>query len=201
MFAVPFLFFALSTTRSQISYVGYEHVDHTTVSDAVAGQTLFIHGSRVEEGNLASLRATNYGRTSATATGRRLSDDTHSVCHTACGSADTAGLPAGTSTVCDDTCDGESARFGGFLCGAGDSAKFGSMCRLCYTDVDEARREEQSLALARPAGDQEASHVIMCDTMRPPDAADCSDKCGRKEDTVSGENFMEASCFCPIISF
>ncbi|CAM9900657.1 unnamed protein product, partial [Ectocarpus fasciculatus] len=40
-----------------ISYVGYEHVGHDTVSDAVAGQTLFIHGSSVEEGNVASFRA------------------------------------------------------------------------------------------------------------------------------------------------
>ncbi|CAM9322048.1 unnamed protein product, partial [Hapterophycus canaliculatus] len=31
-----------------ISYVGYEHVTHETVSDAVAGQTLFIHGKRVD---------------------------------------------------------------------------------------------------------------------------------------------------------
>lgn len=30
---------------------------HDTVSDAVAGQTLFIHGSSVEEGNVASFRA------------------------------------------------------------------------------------------------------------------------------------------------
>lgn len=164
------------------------------MSDAVAGQTLFIHGSRVDEGNLASLKSIlkakegdRYVRTPALATGRRLSAETPAVCHDTCGSADTAGLPPGTSTVCDNTCAGDSARFGGFLCGAGDSDKFGFMCRLCYTDADEARREEQSLALARPEGDQEASHVIMCDTMRPPDAADCSDKCGRKDDTVSGQ--------------
>lgn len=168
---------------SQISYVGYEHVDHNTVSDAVAGQTLFIHGSMVDEGNLESLKATK----KATATGRRLSAHS-SVCQAACGSQDAAGLPVGTSTVCDNTCTGDSsARFGGFLCGAGDSERFGSMCRLCYVDVEEARKQEQSLALERSSvgGEQVASHVIMCDTMRPPEASDCSDKCGLKKDTVS----------------
>ncbi|CAM9449896.1 unnamed protein product, partial [Ectocarpus sp. 8 AP-2014] len=40
-----------------ISYVGYEHVSHETVSDAVAGKTLFIHGSSVEDGNVASYEA------------------------------------------------------------------------------------------------------------------------------------------------
>lgn len=46
----------------QISYVGYEHVDHDTVSDAIAGQTLFIHGSRVDEGSGASIKATTAAR-------------------------------------------------------------------------------------------------------------------------------------------
>lgn len=167
---------------SQISYVGYEHVDHTTVSDAVAGQTLFIHGSRVDEGNLASVKDTK----KATATKRRLSAEL-AACHTACGGEDIVGLPVGTSTVCDDTCAGESARYGGFLCGAGDSDKYGPMCRLCYNDVDEARKKEQSLIQAIPSvdGEEEASHVIMCDTMRPPEASDCSDTCGPKKDTVN----------------
>ena len=179
------------TRWNQISYVGFEHVDHTTVSDAIAGQTLFIHGSRVEEGNMASLKATKHERKLAYASSRRLSDDTDvpsAVCNAACGSADITGLPVGTSTVCDDTCTAESSRFGGFLCGASDAEKFGYMCRLCYVDVEVARREEQSLALTRSdlEGEQEAPHVIMCDTMRPPEAAECSDKCGRKKDTVSG---------------
>ncbi|CAN0095559.1 unnamed protein product, partial [Ectocarpus sp. 4 AP-2014] len=45
-----------------ISYVGYEHVDHDTVSDAIAGQTLFIHGSRVDEGSGASIKETAAAR-------------------------------------------------------------------------------------------------------------------------------------------
>lgn len=46
----------------QISNVGYEHVDTSTVSDAVAGHTLFIHGSSVDTGNLAVLRAAETAR-------------------------------------------------------------------------------------------------------------------------------------------
>ena len=178
------------TRARQISYVGYEHVDHGTVSDAVAGHTLFIHGSRVDEGSLASLEATKDERKQTIASRRHLSDDTATpppACNAACGSGDAAVLPVGTSTVCDDTCAGESPRFGGFGCGAGHSDTFGSMCRLCFVDVEEARRHEQSLALMRADLEegQEASHVIMCDTMRPPEAAECSGKCGRKKDTVS----------------
>ncbi|CBJ49205.1 expressed unknown protein [Ectocarpus siliculosus] len=49
-------------TTNLISYVGYEHVDHDTVSDAIAGQTLFIHGSRVDEGSGASIKETAAAR-------------------------------------------------------------------------------------------------------------------------------------------
>eukprot|EP00903_Cladosiphon_okamuranus_P019225 g17679.t1 len=44
-------------TTNLISNVGYEHVDSRSVSDAVAGETLFIHGSNVDNGNLAVLKA------------------------------------------------------------------------------------------------------------------------------------------------
>ncbi|CAM9579400.1 unnamed protein product [Ectocarpus fasciculatus] len=61
-----------------ISYVGYEHVSHDSVSDAVAGKTLFIHGSSVEDGNVASYNAAAAVASTATATvdvatGRKLS--------------------------------------------------------------------------------------------------------------------------------
>ena len=177
------------------------------MSDAVAGHTLFIHGSKVDEGNLASLKATKDERKQTIASTRHLSDHTATPppgCNAACGSKDTTGLPVGTSTGCDVTCAGESPRFGGFECGAGDSETFGFMCRLCFVDVEEARRQEQSLALARSdmEGGQEASHVIMCDTMRPPEAAECSSKCGRKEDTVSqpgrARSFSVIGCTRPI---
>lgn len=236
---------------TQISYVGYEHVDHDTVSDAIAGQTLFIHGSRVDDGSGASIKATaaaaaaaakgdssnkneedktSAGKDQATTTTatkrrrrRRLSADQKSQrkkmrsseCPSACESKETRkALPRGTSTVCDATCggggNGVDARFDGFLCGAGDSEKFGGLCRLCYTRIDEAREAQRALlssnggaAAGVSVGDNR--DVIMCDTMQPPaadvaaaeeeeaaaaavvntDAAACSDKCIEKEDTVS----------------
>ncbi|CAM9397785.1 unnamed protein product [Ectocarpus fasciculatus] len=57
-----------------ISSVGYEHVDHDTVSDAVAGKTLFIHGSSVDEGNVASYKATEDDAVDVAATQRRLTE-------------------------------------------------------------------------------------------------------------------------------
>lgn len=41
----------------QIAYVGHEIVDQSSVSDAIAGQTLFIHGSGVQDGSRASVEA------------------------------------------------------------------------------------------------------------------------------------------------
>lgn len=76
--------------------------------------------------------------------------------------------------MCDATC-GIAGR--GYLCGAGDSAKFGGMCRVCFTDEDVAREAQRKTSGSR--------HVVMCDTMRPPPAAECSNACGLKKDTVS----------------
>ncbi|CAN0201368.1 unnamed protein product, partial [Ectocarpus sp. 12 AP-2014] len=59
-----------------ISSVGYEHVNHDTVSDAVAGKTLFIHGSSVDEGNVASYEATEGDASvDVAATQRHLTED------------------------------------------------------------------------------------------------------------------------------
>ncbi|CAM9712766.1 unnamed protein product [Ectocarpus sp. 4 AP-2014] len=59
-----------------ISSVGYEHVNHDTVSDAVAGKTLFIHGSSVDEGNVASYEATEADASvDVAATQRHLTED------------------------------------------------------------------------------------------------------------------------------
>lgn len=182
---------------------------HDTVSDAIAGQTLFIHGSRVDEGSGASITATaaakksNKKKSLAAAEGkttktqrrkrrwRRLNrqEVDATTCRSACGSEEArSGLPDGTSTVCDATCGGDEARFDGFLCGAGNSELFGDMCRLCYVCPQEARKAERAL---QTSGAGEKRAVIMCDTMEPPvpegtvaDAAGCSDKCTGRKDTV-----------------
>ena len=156
----------------QISNVGFERVNKEAVAEAVAGGSLFIHGSMVDEGSIASSRATAIARSSLFT---KPDEAEELACAPACGGAG-AGLPAGASTVCDATCT-EGDRFGGYLCGAGDSIKFGAMCRLCFTDVAEAREAESRL--------KDGKHVIMCDTMRPPPAADCSDECAIAKDTVS----------------
>lgn len=109
-------------------------------------------------------------------------------CQHACGN-DAVGLPDGTSTVCDTTCSVENARFDGFLCGAGDVTKYGDMCRMCYVNRNEALKADR---LLRPSGDgsndSEARHVIMCDTLRPPEASECSDECTLRKNTVSALN-------------
>lgn len=108
------------------------------------------------------------------------------TCSSACGSSAETGLLTGTSTVCDETC--AVGRFGSLLCGAGDAHKYGAMCRLCYTDLIQAHEMERSLrAIASDPHEDggEVQHVIMCDTMRPPEAAACSSKCSRKRNTVS----------------
>ena len=141
------------------------------MADAVASGSLFIHGSMVDEGSVASWRATATTRRSL----RVKADERKELaCTTACGKVG-AGLPVGASTVCDVTC-AEGGRFDGYLCGAGSSIKFGAMCRLCFNDVEEARKAESRL--------KNGKHVIMCDTMRPPAAVDCSDECTIKKDTV-----------------
>lgn len=111
-------------------------------------------------------------------------------CEAACGQVDSLvgdRLPAGISTVCDASCDTDN-RFAGHLCGAGDSAKFGSSCRACYTDQQAALRAEAELRKFDVSSEdtaEQSKHVIMCDTMRPPSAMDCSAECSAKMDTVS----------------
>ncbi|CAM9164100.1 unnamed protein product [Ectocarpus sp. 6 AP-2014] len=46
-------------TTNLIAYVGKAHVDHGTVTDAIAGQTLFIHGKNVDEGSNLSVEKVN----------------------------------------------------------------------------------------------------------------------------------------------
>lgn len=96
----------------------------------------------------------------------------------------------GLYTVCDHTCASilrGGWQIGGQSCGAGDEERYGSHCRLCYKDAGEALRADRLLeSRARQAGHEGGQHVIMCDTMRPPESTNCSPKCATKLDTVSG---------------
>lgn len=159
-------------TITQIANVGYNNVDATALTTAVAGDTLFIHGSSVEGGS----RSIHAGRQLGAVVGSAVS------CTSACGThADE--LPPGMSTVCDASCD-EGNRFGGYLCGAGDPDKYGESCRECYTDQQAALVAEKALRHV-DSPDTDTKHVIMCNTKRPPSSMDCSSKCALKTDTVS----------------
>lgn len=121
----------------------------------------------------------------AAATGRRaLRSDSEPMCNSACGTVVT-GLPYGTSTICDPSCSHAENRFGGFLCDAGYGGKYGAICRLCYVDKDEAIKTERHLReLYNDGSESEPKHVIMCDTMRPPPAPQCSVECEMKRNTI-----------------
>lgn len=173
----PPLLLAFGCFFPQISNVGYEHVDTQTVSDAVAGETLFIHGSSIENGSMASIEAASRRSRRRSLRARHEAgeeqEDDLLLCEAACGEPSEGVFPAGVSTVCDATCDIAGR---GYLCGAGDSSRFGGMCRVCFTDEDVARKAQRKTSGGR--------HVVMCDTMRPPPAAECTDTCGLKKDTV-----------------
>lgn len=156
----------------QIANVGLNNVDAQALSNAVAGDTLFIHGKSVEGGS------------------RDIRDDADIdieeaiepdvSCEATCGTEHEES--SGMSTVCDPSCETDN-RFAGYLCGAGDPLRFGSSCRTCYTDQEAALVAEGELRLEDPFT-SEARHVIMCDTRRPPEAMECSAKCTLKTDTV-----------------
>ena len=112
-------------------------------------------------------------------------------CTSACGpNADTAGLPEGTSTVCDHGCGGGRAPSDSFwyMCGAGDPEKYGSRCRLCFQDEEKAIRMQQILSENEDGSNHE--EVIMCDTMRPPEPVGCSSNCLIKSYTVRRMTFI-----------
>ena len=180
--------YAACVVGIQISYVGAEHVDNSTVSDAVESHTLFIHGSKIESGNMASIRAANEQANKVSSGASAKPQEVHaadeSACSSACGDRNERVLVPGTSTVCDKTC-AVGGRFGGFLCGAGDREKFGSMCRLCFTDAGEARKAERESVGVGPMGDDAIiKHVIMCDTMQPPALEDCTHECAKSKNAV-----------------
>lgn len=93
------------------------------------------------------------------------------------------------SSVCDSTClgGGESftgARFNGHNCGAGDPAKYGKACRLCYDDQEDAINADDALATEAADSSEHDAHVIMCSTKRPPDAINCPRECITDVNTV-----------------
>lgn len=184
----------------QIANVGFLDVDNRTVVNAVASDTLFIHGSLTGGGGTQHL-----AKKSSKANGdmsvlqeQRVGD---AVCKAPCGTNVLA--IDGASTACDDTCDltgRYGARFDGLFCGVGDPDTFGAHCRLCYHDLDAARRQELAMINDnRTDANSHAQHVIMCDSLRPPEAADCSAKCAMKLDTVSC--IFQVRCIPPKPSF
>ncbi|CAM9403327.1 unnamed protein product [Ectocarpus fasciculatus] len=158
-----------------ISYVGYEHVSHDSVSDAVAGKTLFIHGSSVEDGNVASYNAAAAVASTATATvdvatGRKLSgsepkwksqekwrsskdDDSIPKCSSSCEYTSRDGT---RGRICDANCSTPDV-YGTRGCNA-KQGTYGEECRACFNDVDKARKQ-----------DTPENRAIMCSTGMPVD--------------------------------
>lgn len=168
---------------------------------------MFIHGSMSGGGGtqfvsdharaVAAAAALERGETTtaATAESSRLSSVAPGEsrpgaagCQPECGGAVREGV---LSTVCDPVACSSAGgwRVGGMLCGAGDEERYGMGCRQCYLDNDEALRAERLLeSQARQSGHEGGQHVIMCDTMRPPQSTNCSKKCATKLDTVSARS-------------
>lgn len=109
-------------------------------------------------------------------------------CTDACGWQDNPTSIGGVSSVCDATCLREdaqaSSRFNGYGCGAGDPAKYGEGCRLCYHYVSDALAAEQALASEDTSTAWSDVHVIMCNTKHPPQSTTCSTACDDNRDTV-----------------
>ncbi|CBJ32724.1 expressed unknown protein [Ectocarpus siliculosus] len=110
-------------TTNLIANVGVHDVDDREVLDAVAGGTLFIHGTPTDGG--VSMAGSN---------------ELAERCTVSCGfrfpNAHAAMAPSGTATVCDRSCYAggrDGARFGGHLCGAGDVAIYAINARRWTT--------------------------------------------------------------------
>lgn len=171
----------------QIANVGFLDVDQQTVRKAIEHDTLFIHGSLTGGGG-SMFKASVTGalaRKTMLRGGGQSSDE----CTDACGRAESSAAAHGGSSVCDRTCYAGKggARFGGFMCGAGDASKYGKQCRMCYLDLEEARKAQRLLLeeFVEGRGVEELKHVVMCETLLPPTPSTCSAKCAMKDDTVS----------------
>ncbi|CAB1112817.1 unnamed protein product [Ectocarpus sp. CCAP 1310/34] len=174
----------LSTSEDrQITNVGHFDVSDQHVAQAVAQETLFIHGSSQSEGSLAH-SINDFGRPMGA-----LPIDANSLdCTSACGSALSGKIGTGVSTFCDESCatawSPAGPRLGGHDCGAGDPLQFGGTCRLCYTDEELALVADRKLASSSANPSKPDAHVVMCDTTQPPPASSCTTACQDASDTV-----------------
>ncbi|CAM9670176.1 unnamed protein product, partial [Ectocarpus fasciculatus] len=207
-----------------IANVGFLDVDQKTVGNALASETMFIHGSITGGGGTQFASAAEKGGKAtaasedgnslrvmasleATAAGEEIGGGGPSTrlatpeCRTECGGTVLVGGGGGgggdgddvmdMATVCDHaTCSTATATSadgqpGAWSCGAGDEERFGKHCRPCYFDTAEALKVDLVLQnRSREAGEEQPHHVIMCDTLRPPQASTCSLKCTTKQDTI-----------------
>lgn len=146
----------------QIANIGFMEVNGHEVLKAVASDTLFIHGSLTGGGG-SMFKAVGAAPVASPALLLGESYRAAERCTFLCGTPDSRAAQAvsadegtkpfaatfGTSTVCDRSCYPDSergARFGGHLCGAGNTTEFGAHCRTCYNDLEEARAAENLLA-------------------------------------------------------
>ncbi|CAB1106307.1 unnamed protein product [Ectocarpus sp. CCAP 1310/34] len=161
-----------------ISNVGFFDVSDKHVAQAISQETLFIHGSS-HSGGSAEVSTPN--KASA-------SDPNTLSCTGACGSEHSGKVGTGASTFCDESCSTgwspAGPRLGGHNCGAGDPSQYGSNCRLCYTNEDEALAADRTLASLSTDPSTPDAHVVMCDTTQPPQASRCTTACQDMTDTV-----------------
>ncbi|CAB1098793.1 unnamed protein product [Ectocarpus sp. CCAP 1310/34] len=166
------------SVSTQISNIGFFDINDKHVEKAVSQDTLFIHGSTLSGGSVVSSPVKHAPRP------RHSSSN----CTDACGSRPSSGSSAGISTICDESCSVEwsstGPRFGGHNCGAGNASQYGSNCRLCYTNSEEASAEESILALSSVDTSASDAHVVMCGTRNPPSGPSCSAGCEGTIDTV-----------------
>ncbi|CAM9592837.1 unnamed protein product, partial [Choristocarpus tenellus] len=175
-------YFRKFVASSLISNVGFLDVSDEILQYAVAGDTLFVHGST---GGTGSRRYRKTKELDSHAGKSNVEGD----CTRFCGGSSHGILPKGTSTVCDPSCSRGGGkllpRFGGYMCGGGDEFKYGKGCRICYTDLQEAQRADMALrdrsmhGVDRKSNEAcyEQPHVIMCNTLLPPPAKNCDKEC------------------------
>ncbi|CAM9442866.1 unnamed protein product [Ectocarpus sp. 4 AP-2014] len=162
-----------------ISNVGFFDVSNRHVEEAISQQTLFIHGNTLSGGNSARLIS-------------EIPPPTHNITGDCIGRCDLAAQKhertAGVSTFCDDSCSpgwsSAGPRFGGHNCGVGAASQYGSTCRLCYTNQEDALAADRSLASSSSDPLMRDAHVVMCETGHPPPALRCSVACQNTDDTV-----------------